>query len=76
MTTKRINKAIAGLELEIIRGKGYQSFYDTKTGDQVGGMVCVCYLNQLSLSKWVEEAEAARDSDEGHELWHGRNLNY
>jgi hypothetical protein len=62
MTTARINKAIKHLDVEIIheRGSGYSYFLDLKTGSQVGDSVAVCYLNQLPLNRWVEEAEEAR----------------
>jgi hypothetical protein len=62
MTTARINKAIKHLDVEIIheRGSGYSYFLDIKTGNQVGDSVAVCYLNQLPLNRWVEEAEEAR----------------
>jgi hypothetical protein len=62
MTTTKINKAIKHLNLEIIhqRGSGYSYFLDLTSGDQIGDSVPVCYLNQLSLSRWVEEAEEVR----------------
>lgn len=58
MTVARINKAIAHLGLEIIRGEGYQYFLSLKTGDQIGESVYVCYLNHLTLKQWVEAAES------------------
>ena len=59
MSTSRINRAIKHLGLEIIhqRGSGYSYFLDLQTGCQVGDSVPVCYLNQLSLQRWVEQAE-------------------
>jgi hypothetical protein len=59
MTVKLINAAIKHLNLEIIKGSGYSYFLDLTTGSQVGDSVPVCYLNQLTLSKWVEQAELA-----------------
>jgi len=61
MTTNKINKAIKPLGLEIVheRGSGYSYFLDLYTGNQVGESVMVCYLHQLSLDRWVEEAVAA-----------------
>jgi hypothetical protein len=62
MSTNKINKAIKHLGLEIVhqRGSGYSYFLDLKTGNQIGNSVPVCYLNQLPLTRWVEEAEEAR----------------
>lgn len=62
MTTSKINRAIKHLGLEIVhkRGSGYSYFLDLKSGNQIGESVIVCYLNQLPLSRWVEEAEDAR----------------
>jgi hypothetical protein len=59
MTTNKINKAIKHLGLEIVheRGSGYSYFLDLYTGNQVGESVMVCYLHQLSLDRWVEEAD-------------------
>ena len=61
MTKKIINKAISYLGLEIVghRGDGYFYFCDLKEGHQVGDSVLVCYLNQLTLSQWIQEAEQA-----------------
>ncbi len=59
MTTRQINRAIRHTGLEINRGEGYQYFTHTKTGDQYGESVMVCYLNHLPLDRWVEEAEEA-----------------
>jgi len=62
MTTSKINRAIKHLGLEIVhkRGSGYSYFLDLTTGDQLGDSVAVCYLNNFSLNRWVEEAEGAR----------------
>jgi hypothetical protein len=62
MTTSKINRAIKHLGLEIVhkRGSGYSYFLDLESGNQIGESVIVCYLNQLPLSRWVEEAEDAR----------------
>lgn len=60
MTKKKINKAIQYLGLEIVgNGDGYFYFCDLKKGHQVGDSVLVCYLNQLTLSQWIQEAERA-----------------
>jgi hypothetical protein len=70
MTTAKINKAIKDLNLEIVhqRGSGYSYFLDLTTGNQIGESVVVCYLNQLTLPRWVEEAEYARKNDKWYEL--------
>ena len=64
MTTAKINRAIKDLGLEIIheRGSGYGYFLDLVTRDQIGESVQVCYLNQLSLEQWVEEAVGALEA--------------
>ena len=70
MTTTKINKAIKKFNLEIVnnRGAGYGYFCDLTTGEQVGESVMVCYLNHLSLDKWVEEAESVRKNEYIYEL--------
>tara|TARA_R110000744_G_scaffold305007_1_gene413350 strand:- start:5101 stop:5331 length:231 start_codon:yes stop_codon:yes gene_type:complete len=65
MTVKRINHAIRHTGLEIVRGDGYQYFLDWE-GDQVGDAVMVCYLNQMSLERWVEQAEETAHHCERH----------
>ena len=66
MTTQRINRAIAHLDLEIVytRGDGYFYFIDTNTGDQIGDSVFVCYMNQLTIEQWVNTATFARNNHE------------
>ena len=65
MTTKKINKAIKHLGLEIVYTKGDGVFYFlNENGDQVGESVCVCYLNQLTLEQWVAEAEFCKQQAE------------
>jgi hypothetical protein len=66
MTTAKINRAIRSLNLEIIhqRGAGYSYFLDIHTHQQIGEMVMVCYLHQLTLSQWFETAAEARNSQE------------
>ena len=61
MTKNIINKAIKYLGLEIVgeRGAGYFYFCDLEEGHQVGDSVLVCYLNQLTLGQWIQEAEQA-----------------
>lgn len=62
MTKNLINKAIKHLGLEIVghRGDGYFYFCDLQKGHQVGESVLVCYLNQLTLAQWIQEAEQAK----------------
>ena len=59
MTVSRINRAIKHLNLEIVhkRGSGYSYFLDLKTGNQVGESIPSCYLNQLTLEGWIEQAK-------------------
>ena len=61
ITSAKINRAIKHLNLEFVhaRGSGYSYFLDRETGDQAGNSVQVCYLHQLSLDRWVEEATEA-----------------
>lgn len=63
MTKAQINKALKkiGLPMQIQnkRGGGYSYFTSTNTGSQIGESVMVCYLNQCSVEKWVEYAQAA-----------------
>ena len=59
---RSINAAIrkAGLPVEIQNNRdGYSYFTSTVDGSQVGESVMVCYLCQLSIDKWVEEARYA-----------------
>lgn len=65
MTTAKINRAIKKYNLEIVhqRGSGYSYFLDLITGNQVGDSVPVCYLNQQTLDKWVNDAQWARIHD-------------
>jgi len=64
MTKNKINRAIKHLGLEIVstRGDGYFYFLDIATDTTVGEIVSVCYLNQLSLDRWVAEAQHANKS--------------
>ena len=57
MTKNKINKSIKSTGLSIFgeRGEGYFYFLNS-SGDQVGESVYVAYLNQLTLSQWVDEA--------------------
>jgi hypothetical protein len=61
MTSAKINKAIKHLGLKVIheRGSGYSYFLDLVTENQIGESVQVCYLHQLSLERWVQEAQEA-----------------
>ena len=68
MTIKRINRAIKHLNLEIVRGKGYAYFIDP-TGNQIGDSVWVCYLNQLTIDRWIEQAKSAIDQSTNLDRW-------
>lgn len=61
MTTKKINKAISHLSLQIAggRGEGYFYFVHTTEGALEADSVMVPALNHLPLSRWCEEAEEA-----------------
>jgi hypothetical protein len=60
MTKAQINRAIrhTGLTIEGTRGDLYFYFLNASC-DQIGESVLVAYLRDLSLTQWVEEAEAA-----------------
>lgn len=62
MTKKKINHAIKhlGLTIEGARGDGCFYFLD-EYGSQIGKTVYICYLNQLSVDEWIQEAEGAKD---------------
>jgi hypothetical protein len=55
MTVKKINKAIGHLGLEIVKGHGYVYFLDFD-GNQVGDSFMICYLNSLSIERWISHA--------------------
>jgi lysophospholipid acyltransferase (LPLAT)-like uncharacterized protein len=55
--TRTINRAIAHLGLEIVRGSGY-AYFVNKEGDQIGESVMVTYLSHLSVAGWVNDAIA------------------
>ena len=62
MTTAKINRAIKHLDLELVhqRGSGYSYFCSLSIANQqIGESVSVCYLHELTLDQWVEEAEYA-----------------
>jgi hypothetical protein len=61
LSRSRINSAIREFHLVIVRGEGYCYFLDRDTGTQVGDSVMVCYLWQLSLEQWKNEAREARN---------------
>jgi hypothetical protein len=64
ITKKKINQAIKHLNLEIIgNGDGYFYFVDLATSHQIGNSVLVCFLKQLTLDRWVQEATGARHSN-------------
>lgn len=58
-TLKQVNKAIVakGYEFELVKGNGYFYFSPTGKDDNFGPSVYVCYLNQLTLDRWVKELE-------------------
>lgn len=63
LTKKRINKAIAHLDLRVEGGRdGYFYFIDTATDDHIGSNVMVCRLSHLQLEQWIEYAGEARKS--------------
>jgi hypothetical protein len=53
--TRSINRAIAHLGLEIVRGYGY-AYFVNKEGDQIGESVIVAYLSHQSVAAWVNDA--------------------
>jgi len=59
--TKRINKAIAHLNLQIAGGRGNGCFYFTHPteGALNADSVMVSAMTHLPISRWVEEAESA-----------------
>lgn len=64
MSTSLINRKIKHLNLEIIHNRkdAYSYFLDLTSGNQVGESVMVCYLNQLTLEEWVQEAKSAKEN--------------
>jgi len=57
-TEKQVNKAIAHTGLIIRRySAGYCTFYDAKTGYQVGDSVMVYALCHMTIKQWVDAAE-------------------
>ena len=60
-TRSNINRAIrqTGLTLEGVPGDGVFYFIDSE-GWQVGESVYVAYMNQLTVSRWIIEAESAK----------------
>ena len=58
-TLRQVNKALVakGYKFALVRGDGYFYFEPTGKDDKFGPTVYVCYLNQLSLDRWVEELE-------------------
>lgn len=60
MTKAKINRAIRHTGLTIVGTRGDLYFYFLNAnGDQIGESVWVAYLKDLSITQWVEEAEAA-----------------
>lgn len=57
-TEKQVNKAIAHTGLIIRRYRaGYCTFYDAKTGYQVGDSIMVYALCHMTIKEWVDAAE-------------------
>ena len=61
--TRTINKAIAHLGMEIVRGSGY-AYFVSKEGDQIGESVMVTYLCHQSVDSWVEDAMREKERHE------------
>ena len=61
ITSRTINAALraAGLGVEIINNRDGYSYFLDRDGNQVGESVYICYLNQQTISEWVEHARFA-----------------
>lgn len=61
ITQKKINAALraAGLGVEIVNNRDGYSYFLDRDGNQVGESVYICYLNQQTISEWVEHARFA-----------------
>lgn len=55
----RIQNAIdkAEIPLELVRGEGYQYFVFNNGINFDSETIYICYLNQLSVKEWVDEAK-------------------
>jgi hypothetical protein len=53
---RSVNKAIAKTGLELVKGNGYFYFIGEGTESLYSASVMVCSLNEMSLERWVEEA--------------------
>ena len=52
-----------GVEIQGNKGAGYFYFTSLENGYQIGLSVYVCYLNQLTLEQWVEQAKTAIEQE-------------
>ena len=61
ITQKKINAALraVGLGVEIVNNRDGYSYFLDRDGNQVGESVYICYLNQQTISEWVEHARFA-----------------
>ena len=61
ITSRSINSALraAGLGVEIVNNRDGYSYFLDRDGNQVGESVYICYLNQQTISEWVEHARYA-----------------
>ena len=58
LTTRQVNKALAnaGIKGELVQGNGYLYFVGDDFDRCYSTSVAVCWLNDLSLSAWLDEA--------------------
>lgn len=58
LNLKRVNAALAAekIPLQLWKGEGYLYFLYDKAGRYETKSVYVCYLNDLPLERWLEEA--------------------
>ena len=63
ITKKQINRAVSHLDLYVVgNGDGYFYFVCKRTGSTIGSSCLWPRLNDVSLDRWLAEAEAARQS--------------
>tara|TARA_R110000787_G_scaffold16774_5_gene52584 strand:+ start:3990 stop:4238 length:249 start_codon:yes stop_codon:yes gene_type:complete len=67
ISTAQVNRAIlhTGLTMQHKRGSGYFYFTDTKTDEQIGESLMVCYLHQQTLRAWIVDAETVAQLEPG-----------
>lgn len=61
-TIKAVNKALALLSVELVKGKGYFYFVGTNGSLFVSGGVYVNSVKQLTVAQWVKEAKTMMGS--------------